>query len=85
MQTCAYCKKSTKAGEPTNKVVVELRSRVYETVVPSQVRKRTPLSFLETVKEVVACNPCVEKHAKRIGNAIINSDLVDFEGRVLVS
>ncbi len=84
MQLCAYCQRSTKAGEPTNKVVVEIRPRTYDTV-PSQVRRRTPLSFIEIVKEVVACNPCVERHAKRLGNAIINSDLVDFEGRVLVS
>jgi hypothetical protein len=72
MIRCSFCKKNSKAGETTHKIVVEVRKRTYE-VPTNSIRKRTALSFTEVVKEVRACTPCVSggEVIETVGNTLV--------------
>jgi hypothetical protein len=72
MIRCSFCKKNSKAGETTHKVVAEVRKRIYD-VPTNNARKRTSLSFTEIVKEVVACTPCVTggKDVQKVGDTLV--------------
>lgn len=74
MIRCSFCKKNSKPGETTHRVTVEARKVTYEQ--PSNPnRKRTPNSFTEIVKEVVACTPCAttSKDITRVGNTLVTT------------
>lgn len=60
MFNCERCKKTTKEGQPTNKVVVEKREAVYTETIKRGKRKGEKLYFKgeEIVKEIDVCPDC---------------------------
>jgi len=56
MFICDYCHKCSKSGEPCNKVVTEIRNRVYKNDEGIIIGKGW-----EIVKEEKRCNNCKDK------------------------
>jgi len=63
MYKCGLCGTLSKPTEPANRVVTQTRPKVYDVPQSSKSKRRTPRSFTEIVKEVLACLSCATKHA----------------------
>jgi hypothetical protein len=83
MHYCQSCKKMSKPNETANKAVVETRKKVYNEL-PNNARRRTPMSFMEIVREIVICAKCAANTNlfKKVGNTLLATSDVQLISHV---